>query len=145
MIDAEEAEARTQRAAEEQARREEAEARALRVAEEHTRREKAEAQARLAAEEQASREDVAPTVAHEPELDAVAAVAHAELEHPVPAQDTPPAVVEDRWPDPEPDADPHEAAEDLPVYAWLERVLPKERETADWTRELVKARETRGD
>jgi len=124
MIDAEEAEARVHRAAEEQARREEAEARARRVAEEHARREDAEVQARREME-------LAPAVAPEGELDAVAAVAHAAVE--------PPAL------EPAPVPGPDEPTEDLPIYAWVRRVVPAPPETADWTRALVEAKEARRD
>jgi hypothetical protein len=114
MIDADEAQARTQRAADEQARREEAEARGRRVAEEHARRERAH------------REETTP----EQELDGVAAVAH--------------AVVEVAPPEQAPAPDPDEATEDLPIYAWVRRVVPAQPQTGDWTRALVEAKESRG-
>jgi hypothetical protein len=37
-----------------------------------------------------------------------------------------------------------EATEDLPVYAWLRRVVQAEPEELDWTREVVRAKESRG-
>jgi len=88
MIDAEEAAARTQRAA-------------------------AEEQARL---------HEAPPVAAAPEAkrEAVPAVAQVVAERPIPESS-------------------------LPVYGWLERVVPTPPAAADWPRELVKARQARSE
>jgi hypothetical protein len=125
MIDAEEAERRTQRAAEEKARREEAEARARRIAEERARRAEAAAQTARAAEERARRKKLIHSVEPKAELDAAAAVAHAVVEPPAPAPD------------------PGEATEDLPVYAWVRSAPSSPTETADWTRALVETKEAR--
>jgi hypothetical protein len=156
-----EAETKAQRAAEEQARREEAVAwaRARRAAEEQARRYEAEppAQVEPSAEEQAQPE--APTLAlvpepgpeivpePEPEPEEIDTVAQAVVEPAAPAQDPKPPAVDDRRPDPEPEPNlvSDEPTEDLPVYAWVQRAVPEPAAGTDWTRELVKAKEARGD
>jgi nicotinate-nucleotide--dimethylbenzimidazole phosphoribosyltransferase len=208
-IDAEEAEARAsrpaeelprpeeavawaQRASEERARRQEAATKARRAAEEQARREEAVAwaQARRAAEEQARRyeaepraqlEHVAeeqaqhevPTLAlvpepepeeialvpepvpvpqpkivpePEPEPEQIDAVAHAVVEPATSEHDTtsPAAGDPQRDPEPEPNLVSDEPTEDLPVYAWVQRAVPEPPAATDWTRELVKAKEARG-
>jgi membrane protein involved in colicin uptake len=168
-IDADEAQARAARAAEEQtrlesderARREaeerarlEAEAQARREAEERARREaeeaarrEAEVQARAEAEEQARREaeERARLEAEERGRSAEAAPPGATEDGPQPVETAAQAKNGSR-PDP-PAGDPKAAdqpAEDLPVYAWLRCVVQAEPEELDWTREIVRAKETRG-
>jgi hypothetical protein len=121
MIDAEEAQARAQLAAEEEARREATEREARREVAERARRKVAE-RARRVAEEQL-----------------LEATAHVQQEGAGPAANEPVA--------PAPTADdraPREPEEDLPVFAWLQRVKPPPT-GSDWTRELVRAKEARGD
>ena len=134
-----EAELRARRLAEEQARRQEAEARAMRAAEENARR--VEAEARRAAEERARRraaEDEARRAAEElarREERALTLV-------PEPASQPPEAEVrQPANPHPEPD----ETTEDLPLFGWMQSVVPESPEADDWTRTLLEGKKPRSD
>ena len=39
----------------------------------------------------------------------------------------------------------NQPAENLPVYGWLKRVAPAQPDRVDWTREVVRGKELRGD
>jgi hypothetical protein len=162
-----------QRATEKRAHRLESEAKAKLADAEQARRHRAEAWARARREETAvpvqrpAQEQVrpegpilalvpepepepAPELAHEPEPDPepepqpVEAMAHAVVE-PAPAVEPDPVPEAVPIPDPAPLSGPDETTEDLPVYAWVQRTVPEESAAADWTRALVKSKETRGD
>jgi hypothetical protein len=151
MIDADEAAARAQQAGEKhtlahreagaQAHRE-AEAQAHREAEAQAHREaearEAEAQAHRETETQAHREarQAEAQLAGTERL-AIHAEAHAVIEPSIDEQDAPPPG------DTRDDAS--ESLEDLPVYVWLQNVVPTSPDAADWPRELVKAKEARSD
>jgi len=123
MIDADEAEARTHRAADEQARRE---------AERHARRQ-ADAQARRDAEEHARRE-------------AEDAVAHSAVQTQVETAAERTATEKDASaPQSVAEGDPGEVTEDLPVFAWLKGVESAPPTVSDWTRDVVRAKEARAD
>jgi hypothetical protein len=62
----------------------------------------------------------------------------AEAESPESSGATPTAAAAD-------DGSPDEPAAGLPVYGWLERVQPAPPADGDWTRELVRGKETPGD
>ena len=137
--------AAAQRAAEEQAaarRAAEERAAARRAAEERARREAEElAAAQRAAEAEAKRAAIVVPIRPETETEADgrAALAHlqtTEPEAPAGEESAPPlAAVSDQ---PEEDS-----AADLPLYGWLQQVSPATPDAADWTRELVRAKEAR--
>jgi hypothetical protein len=128
MIDAEEAAARAAHAAEAQARAAEAPQQQVPAEEIH-----------LAVEPE-----------HEPEDEFVEATAHLQLastesravEQAAPPPPVAPEIAEEPAPE-EPAGG--EASEDLPVYGWLQRVVPTQPVVSDWPRELVRAKEARGD
>ena len=173
MIDAEEAAARAARRAEEQARpeaeeqaRREAEERARCEAEAQARRE-ADARARREAEELARREtgrlarkaaadqdlarhwaEAAVQVAPEAERDAGEEETQTPVTAPVNAHrrlEAEGQAGEGGAPPSPGDRDPGEAAEDLPIYRWFQRVVPAQPADADWPQDLVRAKEALSD
>jgi hypothetical protein len=158
-IDAEEAEARAQHGSEGREQPNEAENRAQRVLTERARRQAAERLARRVAEERERREEVALRLVPEPEPVArIVAEPEPEIQTveagletvvappaPEPAVAPAPAAVHvpEPAPEPEPAWEPNETTEDLPLMRWLQGVDPGSPATAEWARELVKAREAR--
>ncbi len=139
-----EEQAAAQRAAAEQARREaEEQAAAQRAAAEQARREAEEqAAARRAAEEEAERVAVVVPIHAEPDEDARAALAHLqqtpESEGAATTELPPPSAAISAEHD-------DDSAADLPLYGWLRQVSPATPDAADWTRELVRAKEARSE